>query len=126
MQIRGIIQIADKVFAETLFKQDPDLLDVWVNYPPHPLQEQEPLGDRKWIPSFELLQVSTSVTLLSGHVKTSACYGRRRFLAPAWVTGLFHYYIYNPPLIFIYQRCFICMYAIHLTVHCNFSLLLLF
>lgn len=52
----GGIEIADKVFAETLFKQDPDLLDVWVNYPPHPLQEQEPLGDRKWIPSFELLQ----------------------------------------------------------------------
>ncbi|XP_069695951.1 ribonuclease 3 isoform X4 [Periplaneta americana] len=52
----GGIEVADKVFAETLFKQDPDLLDVWVNYPPHPLQEQEPLGDRKWIPSFELLQ----------------------------------------------------------------------
>jgi hypothetical protein len=54
-------QVADKVFAETLFKNDPDLLDIWVNYPPHPLQEQEPLGDRKWIPSFELLQVSLRV-----------------------------------------------------------------
>jgi hypothetical protein len=69
MQICGVIQIADKVFAETLFKQDPDLLDVWVNYPPHPLQEQEPLGDRKWIPSFELLQVSTSVTPCLGRAK---------------------------------------------------------
>jgi ribonuclease-3 len=58
-----ITQVADKVFAETLFKNDPDLLDVWVNYPPHPLQEQEPLGDRKWIPSFELLQVSVCVSL---------------------------------------------------------------
>lgn len=58
MQMCVLIQVADKVFAETLFKQDTDLLDVWVNYPPHPLQEQEPLGDRKWIPSFELLQVS--------------------------------------------------------------------
>jgi hypothetical protein len=61
MQMCVMIQVADKVFAETLFKQDADLLDVWVNYPPHPLQEQEPLGDRKWIPSFELLQVSVSV-----------------------------------------------------------------
>lgn len=66
MQMCGMIQVADKVFAETLFKQDLDLLDIWVNYPPHPLQEQEPLGDRKWIPSFELLQVSTSVTLYLG------------------------------------------------------------
>jgi hypothetical protein len=69
-----MIQVADKVFAETLFKQDPDLLDVWVNYPPHPLQEQEPLGDRKWIPSFELLQVSTSVTM-SGQGKICTCEG---------------------------------------------------
>jgi ribonuclease-3 len=58
-----VTQVADKVFAETLFRNDPDLLDVWVNYPPHPLQEQEPLGDRKWIPSFELLQVSVCVLL---------------------------------------------------------------
>lgn len=50
-------KVADKVFAETLFKQDIDLLDVWVNYPLHPLQEQEPDGDRKWISSFPLLQV---------------------------------------------------------------------
>lgn len=28
---------------------------VWVNYPPHPLQEQEPLGDRKWIESYPVL-----------------------------------------------------------------------
>jgi ribonuclease-3 len=85
-----IIQVADKVFAETLFKQDTDLLDVWVNYPPHPLQEQEPLGDRKWIPSFELLQVSISVTQCLGRVKCVHVMGERRFVAPARVTGLFH------------------------------------
>jgi ribonuclease-3 len=90
MLIYGIIQIADKVFAETLFKQDPDLLDVWVNYPPHPLQEQEPLGDRKWIPSFELLQVSTSVIPQSGKDEISTGGRRERFVAPAWVTGLSH------------------------------------
>lgn len=55
----GGIEVADKVFSETLFKEDLDLLDVWVNYPPHPLQEQEPMGDRKWIPAFELLQKLT-------------------------------------------------------------------
>ncbi|XP_046403440.1 ribonuclease 3 isoform X2 [Ischnura elegans] len=52
----GGIDVADKVFAETLFKTDEDLLDVWVNYPLHPLQDQEPSGDRKWITSFPLLQ----------------------------------------------------------------------
>lgn len=52
----GGIEVADKVFGETLFKNEPHLLDIWVNYPPHPLQEQEPLGDRRWIPSFPLLQ----------------------------------------------------------------------
>ncbi|XP_071455436.1 ribonuclease 3 [Hetaerina americana] len=52
----GGIDVADKVFAETLFKSEGELLDVWVNYPSHPLQEQEPNGDRKWISSFPLLQ----------------------------------------------------------------------
>ncbi|XP_065156894.1 ribonuclease 3 [Atheta coriaria] len=56
----GGIQIVDKVFSETLFKSDPDLLDMWVNYPPHPLQQQEPLGDREWIPKFDLLQKLTN------------------------------------------------------------------
>ncbi|XP_075231258.1 ribonuclease 3 drosha [Lycorma delicatula] len=55
----GGIEVADKVFGETLFKTDSELLEVWVNYPPHPLQEQEPLGDRKWIPRFELLKKLT-------------------------------------------------------------------
>ncbi|XP_017776911.1 PREDICTED: ribonuclease 3 isoform X2 [Nicrophorus vespilloides] len=52
----GGIKIVDRVFSETLFKELPDLLNVWVNYPPHPLQQQEPLGDREWIPKFKLLQ----------------------------------------------------------------------
>lgn len=34
-------------------------MDVWTNLPPHPLQEKEPLGDRLWIPKFELLQKLT-------------------------------------------------------------------
>uniref|UniRef100_A0A1B6EBR2 RNase III domain-containing protein n=1 Tax=Clastoptera arizonana TaxID=38151 RepID=A0A1B6EBR2_9HEMI len=52
----GGIEVADKVFGETLFKGESELLREWVDYPPHPLQEQEPLGDRKWISSFPTLQ----------------------------------------------------------------------
>ncbi|KAK9306258.1 hypothetical protein QLX08_002988 [Tetragonisca angustula] len=55
----GGIEVADRVFGETLFKDEDDLAKVWVNYPKHPLQEQEPTGDRQWIPSFELLQKLT-------------------------------------------------------------------
>lgn len=55
----GRIEVADRVFGETLFKSEQDLGKVWVNYPRHPLQEQEPTGDRQWIPSFELLQKLT-------------------------------------------------------------------
>lgn len=55
----GGIEVADRVFGETLFKDEGDLAKVWFNYPRHPLQEQEPTGDRKWISSFELLQKLT-------------------------------------------------------------------
>ncbi|XP_076653861.1 ribonuclease 3 drosha [Halictus rubicundus] len=55
----GGIEVADRVFGETLFKDEEDLIKVWVNYPKHPLQEQEPTGDRQWIPRFELLQKLT-------------------------------------------------------------------
>lgn len=48
--------MGDKVFCATFFHNRPDLYDVWVNIPPHPLQEQEPLGDRQWIDKFEILQ----------------------------------------------------------------------
>ncbi|XP_066595146.1 ribonuclease 3 [Prorops nasuta] len=55
----GAIEISDRVFGETLFKGEEDLGKVWINYPKHPLQEQEPTGDRQWIPRFELLQKLT-------------------------------------------------------------------
>lgn len=35
------------------------LLRVWKNYPAHPLQLQEPNGDRQWIPLYQLLQKLT-------------------------------------------------------------------
>jgi ribonuclease-3 len=72
----GGIDVVDRVFSETLFKIHPDLLQVWMNLPPHPLQEQEPTGDRQWIPKFELLQNLTkfeeSVGLEFNHIRLLA------------------------------------------------------
>ncbi|XP_055387198.1 ribonuclease 3 [Condylostylus longicornis] len=51
----GGITVADQVFSNALYKGDP-LKDIWENYPPHPLQQQEPLGDRHWIQSSQLLK----------------------------------------------------------------------
>ncbi|KYB24989.1 Ribonuclease 3-like Protein [Tribolium castaneum] len=72
----GGINVVDRVFSETLFKVNPDLLEVWMNLPPHPLQEQEPTGDREWIPKFELLQNLTkfeeSVGLQFNHIRLLA------------------------------------------------------
>lgn len=59
------IKVADRVFSTTLFSE-PDLLDVWVNYPPHPLQEQVPEGDRKWIDSVPLLKKLNEFENLTG------------------------------------------------------------
>ncbi|XP_037086681.1 ribonuclease 3-like [Pollicipes pollicipes] len=50
------IEVADKVFSRTLYVDDDRLLAIWQHYPPHPLQEQEPRGDRKWIDKFPRLQ----------------------------------------------------------------------
>ncbi|KAF6215586.1 hypothetical protein GE061_010342 [Apolygus lucorum] len=52
----GNIEAADKVFGESLFKESSVHLAVWVDYPQHPLQEQEPNGDRQWISKFKILQ----------------------------------------------------------------------
>lgn len=49
------IKTADKVFSIALM-DDLELKEVWDNYPRHPLQQQEPNGDRQWIESFELLK----------------------------------------------------------------------
>lgn len=52
----GGIDAADRVFGESLFKESQIHLKVWEEYPPHPLQEQEPNGDRQWIEKFQILQ----------------------------------------------------------------------
>jgi len=56
----GGIDVADRVFGQTFYKDSPEYLDIWVNYPKHPLQQQEPEGDRKWIKKLPLLQKLTN------------------------------------------------------------------
>ncbi|VVC29497.1 Double-stranded RNA-binding domain,Ribonuclease III domain,Ribonuclease III [Cinara cedri] len=56
----GGVEVADRVFGETFFKDSPEHLKIWVNYPKHLLQQQEPDGDRKWIKTLPLLQRLTS------------------------------------------------------------------
>lgn len=55
----GGINVADKVFS-IAFHEDLELKAIWDNYPRHPLQLQEPEGDRRWIPKFEFLQKLTT------------------------------------------------------------------
>lgn len=56
----GGIDVADRVFGRTFYRDSEELHDIWVNYPKHPLQQQEPDGDRKWIKTLPLLQKLTS------------------------------------------------------------------
>ncbi|XP_045452237.1 ribonuclease 3 [Melitaea cinxia] len=53
------LQVTDRVFGLALWYHDPILLEVWSKERPHPLQDQEPLGDRKYIKNFEFLQKLT-------------------------------------------------------------------
>lgn len=52
----GGIRVADRVFSNTLYGDDPSLLKVWVEYPRHPIQRQEPNGDRHLIEKYPRLQ----------------------------------------------------------------------
>ncbi|ELT91975.1 hypothetical protein CAPTEDRAFT_165112 [Capitella teleta] len=47
--IDGGIDVADRVFADALFGEDNALFQAWTNLPQHPLQEDEPDGDRHWL-----------------------------------------------------------------------------
>ncbi|KAK2718891.1 ribonuclease 3-like [Artemia franciscana] len=49
-------EVADRVFAKVFHMDDPRLYSVWTNLLPHPLQEQEPQGDRHLISSYPVLQ----------------------------------------------------------------------
>jgi len=52
----GGINVADKVFNLSMFEADRELYDVWGVLPLHPLQTQEPGGDRHWIQKFPHLR----------------------------------------------------------------------
>ncbi|XP_021955109.1 ribonuclease 3 isoform X2 [Folsomia candida] len=55
----GGIQVSDRVFAKTFFSEDDILHQRWANYPRHPLQQEEPDGDREWIEHHQALQKLT-------------------------------------------------------------------
>lgn len=52
----GGVMVPDKVFSYAMWVDNDVWKEVWDNYPPHPLQEQEPLGDRHWVSNYELLK----------------------------------------------------------------------
>ncbi|EDW01197.1 ribonuclease 3 [Drosophila grimshawi] len=72
----GGIKVADEVFTDALFRQDDKLLKIWKNLPEHPLQEQEPLGDRSCIDSYRVLKDLTkfedSVGIKFKHIRLLA------------------------------------------------------
>jgi ribonuclease-3 len=49
-------QEADRVFGGTLYGDNPELHNLWTNYSRHPLQIEEPVGDRHWVESHNALQ----------------------------------------------------------------------
>lgn len=72
----GGVNVVDRVFGKTFYRNSPELLDIWVNYPKHPLQLQEPMGDRKWIKTLPLLQKLTnfedSIGIKFNHIRLLA------------------------------------------------------
>ena len=54
----GGIEAADRVLSNTLFEGEEDLKGVWTDTYLHPLQADEPEGDRAWIKNSPQLQVS--------------------------------------------------------------------
>ena len=54
------IEITDRIFGEILFDDDPKLLNTWLNLPLHPIQDDEPNGDRHWVEKSDSLKVSAA------------------------------------------------------------------
>uniref|UniRef100_A0A8D8M7L3 Ribonuclease 3 n=1 Tax=Cacopsylla melanoneura TaxID=428564 RepID=A0A8D8M7L3_9HEMI len=50
------IHVADRVFSCVLYKDNEVRFNQWMYYPQHPLQEQEPDGDRHWVKHSPLLK----------------------------------------------------------------------
>ncbi|MCJ8738124.1 hypothetical protein PDJAM_G00031990 [Pangasius djambal] len=56
--LEGGLEEAKQLFGRLLFNSE-NLREVWLNYPPHPLQVQEPVTDRQLIESSPVLQKLT-------------------------------------------------------------------
>lgn len=70
------VSVADRVFALALWHNEPDMMEAWMRERAHPLQEQEPLGDRQYIADIEFLQKLTkfedSIGLQFKHIRLLA------------------------------------------------------
>lgn len=73
------------MFGLALWYHDPILLEVWSKERPHPLQDQEPLGDRKYIKNFEFLQKLTKFEDSIGKFT---------------LTNYYNYYVFSDPIYF--------------------------
>lgn len=60
------LEVADKVLSNVLFDDDDGLLQKWIDYPKHPLQTQNPTGDRHLIESVPLLKRLTEFEAMTG------------------------------------------------------------
>ncbi|XP_036377499.1 ribonuclease 3 [Megalops cyprinoides] len=73
--LEGGLEEAKQLFGRLLFNSE-DLREVWLNYPPHPLQVQEPNTDRQLIETSPVLQKLTdfeeAIGVLFTHVRLLA------------------------------------------------------
>ncbi|KAG5849911.1 hypothetical protein ANANG_G00076700 [Anguilla anguilla] len=73
--LEGGLEEAKQLFGRLLFNGE-DLREVWLNYPPHPLQVQEPTTDRQLIETSPVLQKLTdfeeAIGVLFTHVRLLA------------------------------------------------------
>ncbi|XP_041817218.1 ribonuclease 3 isoform X2 [Chelmon rostratus] len=73
--LEGGLEEARQLFGRLLFNSE-NLREVWLNYPPHPLQVQEPQTDRQLIETSPVLQKLTvfedSIGVLFTHVRLLA------------------------------------------------------
>uniref|UniRef100_A0A8C9REX3 Ribonuclease 3 n=1 Tax=Scleropages formosus TaxID=113540 RepID=A0A8C9REX3_SCLFO len=73
--LEGGLEEARQLFGRLLFNSE-DLREVWLNYPPHPLQVQEPSTDRQLIATSPVLQKLTdfeeAIGVLFTHVRLLA------------------------------------------------------
>lgn len=58
--------MADKVFSMTLWSDEPILYSIWIHYPKHVIQQQEPQGDRHYIEIIPRLKELSKFEELTG------------------------------------------------------------